>query len=167
MLADDHCLIHLNPTADGVVIPDHLRKEPTVSLKLSHYFAGSVQLREDRVEAELRFGATAFSCVFPYASIWAVSSVDGHLTVWEDRALHPSFPQMLRDSFAASVPSIKKVPVLTAVKKMEPALALQVAESSSKEIPELKTVKQDPNSQTDAQKNTKKSSQACWPMITV
>ena len=100
LLGDDHCLIHVNPSISGVIVPDHLRKEPTISFKLSHYFAGSVVLREDKVEAELRFGSSPVNCHFPYKSIWAVASITGELTIWEDRALHPSLPKLLKESMS-------------------------------------------------------------------
>jgi hypothetical protein len=102
LLADDHCLIHVNPTFPGTTVPDHLRKEPTVTMKLSHYFAGRVVLRETSVEAELRFGPSPFACIVPYEAIWAASSVTGELTVWEKRALHPSLPRMLKESLGAT-----------------------------------------------------------------
>ena len=126
LLGDDHCLIHVNPTVPGVLLPDHLRKEPTVSMKLSHYFAGRVVLREDKVEAELRFGSTPFACLIPYAAIWAATSVTGELTVWEKRALHSSLPRMLRDSMGTPPPAPAKKPkpsvALAAAPKLAPSV---------------------------------------------
>ena len=102
LLGDEYCLIHVNPTVSGVVVPDNLRKEPTVTMKLSHYFAGSVFLRDDRIEADLRFGSLPFNCQIPYEAVWAVSSMGGELTIWEDRALHASLAKMLRESMPAA-----------------------------------------------------------------
>jgi hypothetical protein len=119
LLGDDHCLIHVNPSYPGVIIPDHLRKEPTVTMKLSHFFAGRVVLRENRVEAELRFGASPFACIVPYEAIWAASSVTGALTIWEQRALHPSLPRMLKESVGMDVSPAHVAPAVAKAHKAE------------------------------------------------
>jgi stringent starvation protein B len=95
-LEDDHCLIHVNTTYPGVILPQHAKKEMTITLKLSYYFAGSVALRDDLVEAELRFGAAPFNCLIPYESIWAITSVAGVHKIWDKRSPSMALPILLR-----------------------------------------------------------------------
>lgn len=110
LLQDEYCLAHINPLVAGVVLPDHLKKEPTVTVKLSHYFAGVVSLGSSTVEAELRFGSSPVVCTFPYKAIWAVTSIDGKHTIWESRASNPILASLLKsESSDSSQPVIIEV----------------------------------------------------------
>jgi hypothetical protein len=102
LLQDDHCIVHLNTRSEGMVLPEVAKKEISVSLKLSHLFAGIVALRDTHVEAELRFGSFPFQCIIPYKGIWAVTSIIGTHTIWEHRAPNPALPILLKASSADS-----------------------------------------------------------------
>jgi hypothetical protein len=102
LLQDDHCIVHLNTKAEGMVLPEVAKKEISVSLKLSHLFAGIVALRDTHVEAELRFGSFPFQCIIPYKGIWAVTSILGVHTIWDHRAPNPALPILLKASSSDS-----------------------------------------------------------------
>lgn len=86
LLENDHILVHVLTGGDGVVIPDYLKSSPTVTLKLSRHFAGDLVVEEERINAELSFKGTFFSCIVPLNSIWGVSTPDGKSLVWPETA---------------------------------------------------------------------------------
>lgn len=96
LLKDDHCLVHINAATKGVTLPDHLAKNPTVTLKLSYYFAGTLLMNESDITVELRFGGIPFTCTIPYTAIWAVTSAGGFHTTFDEKAPHPSYPALLK-----------------------------------------------------------------------
>jgi hypothetical protein len=81
-LIDDYAMVHINPTAEGVVIPDFLKNSPTVTLKLSKLFRGKLIIEEELVETELLFSGSYFTCKIPFASIWGLTSQQGKHLVW-------------------------------------------------------------------------------------
>ena len=81
-LKQEYVLVHLNPKCKDVVIPDHLAADASVTLKLSRYFRGTMDVTEERVEAELLFGGSYFTCVIPLDAIWSCTSEDGDNPIW-------------------------------------------------------------------------------------
>ena len=81
-LKQEYVLVHLNPKCEDVVIPEHLAADASVTLKLSRYFRGNMDVTEERVEAELLFGGTYFTCVIPLKAIWSCTSEDGNNPIW-------------------------------------------------------------------------------------
>lgn len=85
-LSDEHALVHIAPQAEGVELPEHLTKNPTVTLKLSRYFRGKMEISETLVTAELLFGDTYFSCRIPLAAVWGLTSIRGQFLMWPESA---------------------------------------------------------------------------------
>lgn len=81
-LKQEYVLVHLNPKGDGVVIPDHLASDASVTLKLSRYFRGNMELTGERVTADLLFGGSYFTCIIPIDAIWSCTSEDGQNPIW-------------------------------------------------------------------------------------
>jgi stringent starvation protein B len=86
LLNDEQVLVHINPQRKGVVIPEHLVDNRTVTLRLSRYFKGDLTTDDDKVTAELLFGQQYQTCVLPWDSIWGASSMTGEDFVWADAA---------------------------------------------------------------------------------
>lgn len=86
MLSDEHVLVHLAPQAPGVELPDHLRRNPTVTLKLSRHFRGRMEISASEVSAELLFGERYFTCRVPLAAVWGMTSLRGQFLMWPDSA---------------------------------------------------------------------------------
>ena len=82
LLENRFALIHLLPAEEGVDLPDHLCHQTSVSLKISRFFRGKIELLSDRIETDLLFGQTYYSCTIPYRAIWAASSNEGETTTW-------------------------------------------------------------------------------------
>ena len=82
MLEDEYVIIHISPIAPGAVLPDHLTKDPMVTLKLSRLFRGAIELEENVILADLIFGDNYFTCHIPYTSIWGCTSASGKNIVW-------------------------------------------------------------------------------------
>lgn len=107
LLLEGYCMVHINPLFPGVVLPGHLRKNPTVTLKLSHHFAGIVSVTDSEIAAELIFGGSPFTCIIPIDAVWGVTSSSGVHTTWDDKAPDPVLLQMLK----GKTPPLKEVKV--------------------------------------------------------
>lgn len=86
LLDDEQVLVHINPATPGVVIPQHLAENRTVTLRLSRFFKGDLSLNEEHVTAELLFGPEYFTCVLPWDCIWGASSIRGQEYIWAEAA---------------------------------------------------------------------------------
>ena len=85
-LGDEHVLVHLTPQTEGVQVPVHLRENPTVTLKLSRYFRGQMNVTETEVTADLLFGSSYFECRIPFDAIWGLTSTRGQFLMWPSSA---------------------------------------------------------------------------------
>jgi stringent starvation protein B len=81
-LIDEHVLIHIKPDITGVTIPEHLTKQPSVTLKISKFFQGNLAMLEEQIETELKFSGQYFKCVVPYQAIWGVTTIKGENVIW-------------------------------------------------------------------------------------
>ena len=118
LLKDEYCLVHVNTMSSGVVLPEHLMKTPSVTLKLSYSFAGVVTVSETGVLAELRFGGVPFACVIPFKAIWAATSDAGINSVWEQNAPIEQLPALLRAG-AEQLTQKEPADIDTAIKEPE------------------------------------------------
>lgn len=96
LLQDEHCLIHVNTTFPGITLPDHLRTNPSVTLKISYYFSGALSVTDKEISTELRFGGNPFTCIIPIDAVWGATSFGGFHTTWDSRAPNPILPVMLK-----------------------------------------------------------------------
>jgi stringent starvation protein B len=86
LLNFEYILVFINTSVPGVVIPEYLKKEPTVTLKLSLHFEGKMEIYSDRVEAVLRFKGQYFPCSIPMNAIWGASTPKGSNYFWFEAA---------------------------------------------------------------------------------
>ncbi len=78
----DHVLVHLDSRSAGVKLPDHLRDNPSLTLKLSYLFQGTTTYDEEAVTTYLKFSGDYRECVLPWSGIWGLTSADGKQMVW-------------------------------------------------------------------------------------
>lgn len=109
-LLDEYVLVHINPKAPEVILPDNLLAQPTVTLKLSRLFRGNMQIKTDKVEAELLFGQNYFDCIIPFNAMWGLTTFKGENIIWGQSA-----PQPEVQTQAAAQPQVK-APFLRRVK---------------------------------------------------
>lgn len=86
LLNDEQVLVHINPQCQGVMIPNHLFDNRTVTLRLSRFFKGALTTDAEKISAELLFGQDYFSCQIPWNSIWGASSIRGEEFIWAEAA---------------------------------------------------------------------------------
>ena len=86
MLSEEHVLVHIAPHAIGVALPEHLQRNPTVTLKLSRHFRGRMTISPTEVSAELLFGERYFTCKVPFAAVWGMTSMRGQFLMWPESA---------------------------------------------------------------------------------
>lgn len=81
---EDYVLVHLDPKNKDLYVPEHLAGDPSITLKLSRYFRGNLELNSDTICAELLFGGEYFTCVIPYDCIWGCTSESGENIIWPE-----------------------------------------------------------------------------------
>ncbi|MBX7136514.1 MAG: hypothetical protein K1X83_00925 [Oligoflexia bacterium] len=86
LLRHEYALIHVCTRAAGVVLPSNLTAADTITLKLSHYFRGLLEVTEDKVNAQLLFGKDYFGCEIPLEAIWGITGFDGKNRIWPESA---------------------------------------------------------------------------------
>ncbi len=113
LLNDEQVLVHINPQRSGVIIPEHLHDNRTVTLRLSRYFKGDLTTDADKVTAELLFGSQYRTCIIPWECIWGASSMTGEEFVWADAAPEEILDMVLtqKGSRGAAAPQRREQPV--------------------------------------------------------
>jgi len=85
-LEEEYVLIHVNTADDLLNVPEYVKVKSSVTLKISRWFRGMMELYEDRVDADLLFNGSYFSCSVPLRAVWGITASDGQHTVWPDSA---------------------------------------------------------------------------------
>lgn len=84
LLDGEFVLVHLNTTVEGLIIPDNLKDNETITLKLSRWFRGAMTVEDDRIIAELLFDDSYFTCIIPFSAIWGLTGEKGENLLWPD-----------------------------------------------------------------------------------
>jgi len=118
LLKDDFVLVHVSTAAENVLVPEHLKKDPTVTLKLSRLFRGRLEMTESLITAELLFGNDYFTCEIPIASIWGMTGCRGKNEIWPESAPESILKEILTASLKEEgAVSEKKIPASKKPKK--------------------------------------------------
>lgn len=112
----DYVLVHLNPRNKDLVVPEYLCKDPSLTLKLSKFFRGKLDISEEQVSADLLFGGKYFTCKIPYDAIWGCTSEKGENLIWPENTpeevlksiLETALPREVSESTSANVIADKK-----------------------------------------------------------
>lgn len=83
-LDEEYVLIHLDPSVSGVALPDYLAEDQSVTLKLSRYFRGKLEITDKKVKAELLFNGDYCECTIPFTAIWGCTSEKGKNLIWPE-----------------------------------------------------------------------------------
>ena len=78
----DHALVHLDSTANDVEVPDHLKGNSSLTLKLSYLFQGETTTDEQGVVTYLKFSGNYFRCFLPWTAIWGLTGSDQKQLIW-------------------------------------------------------------------------------------
>lgn len=127
LLEQEYLLIHVNPLADGVEVPAYLKKEKTLTLKLSRLFRGTMSIEEEQelVTADLLFGGKYYTCRVPFHSLWGVTDVKGESLIWPDSippqmtmhlAVHNPVPKVSEEATQEKKETSSSKPALRRVK---------------------------------------------------
>ncbi|MCS6961113.1 MAG: hypothetical protein NZT61_01235 [Deltaproteobacteria bacterium] len=82
LLSFDYIYVFIDPTVEGVKLPEHVSGCPYVTLKLSRLFQSPMFIREDHIEAILKFNGQYFNCILPANSIIGAVTPAGHKIFW-------------------------------------------------------------------------------------
>ena len=98
LLNDEYVLVHINPSVDGLALPPHLKGNPSVTLKLSRLFRGTLKVEKELVSADLLFGDGYFTCLVPFEAVWGVTSSKGNNVIWPESTPPHILEQILAES---------------------------------------------------------------------
>ncbi|MCO6432116.1 MAG: hypothetical protein J5J00_14750 [Deltaproteobacteria bacterium] len=84
LINDEYFLVHLNTANESLLIPDYLKENGTVTLKLSRLFRGGIDLKESHIETSLLFNNEYADCLIPFEAIWGITSCKGENTIWPE-----------------------------------------------------------------------------------
>ncbi len=79
--------VHLDPRAQGVVVPAWFKKQPQLVLQVGLNMPVPIpdlRLDEEGMSCTLSFNRTPFFCVVPWQSVYAMVGDDGRGMVWPD-----------------------------------------------------------------------------------
>jgi len=82
----DYIYIFVNPKNGEVKLPENLKSQESVTLRLSRHFKGELKIEADHILAVLSFNSVYHACYLPYSCIWAVASPDGQTILWLEDA---------------------------------------------------------------------------------
>ena len=69
-------MVHLDARRPGVLVPEHLRKEPLLLLNMSYRFTPpDLTVSEWGVRQTLSFGGSRFTVAVPWSALYAVASL--------------------------------------------------------------------------------------------
>lgn len=79
--------VHLDPRADGVLLPKHLTQQPQVMLQIGLDLP--IPIPDLRVDGEglsgtLSFNRSPFHCTIPWPAVFALAGEEGRGMIWED-----------------------------------------------------------------------------------
>lgn len=134
-MQDDHVLVHLDSRKPGVQVPDYLKNNAGLTLKLSYLFQGKTEYNETGVTAYLRFSGDYFGCVLPWEAIWGLTASDGKNRVWTDDLPREVMIEAARAKFSEFTEK------LFSRKKKPEEKEDQAAEATGKKTPPLKRIK--------------------------
>lgn len=127
--------LHLDPRADGVVVPLQFKRQPQLLLDIGLNLPVPIPdlyLDDDKITCTLSFGGRPFYCILPWPSIFAMVGDDGRGMVWPE-SLPPevvaaqSMPKEAKPKLAAVPPpppseaKVEKEEKKPAAKKASPA----------------------------------------------
>lgn len=81
---DEFLLVHLIPYFEGVIVPEKYAEQSSLTLKLSYYFRGNLELTEDLITTELRFDGNYFTCSVPLDAVWGCTTLANKNFLWPE-----------------------------------------------------------------------------------
>ena len=123
-------MVHLDPRAEGVVVPSHLASDPTLRLNIAYGFnLPALEIDLEGIYAVLSFGGVNHGCTVPWVAVFALTMPDDKHA---GRLWPSSLPAELAEAAEALVEASGEAPAPEA-----PSLTLvdggEVAEASPEE----------------------------------
>ncbi len=93
-MQEDHVLVHIDARDEEVIVPEHLKDNPALTLKLSYQFQGRTTHDEKQICTFLKFSGNYVECVIPWARIWGLTNSKGKQQVWAEDLPSDVFAQL-------------------------------------------------------------------------
>ncbi len=92
----DHVMVHIDATMEKVIIPNNLKGNKSLTLKLIHLFQGRTESSDQGVNTYLKFSGKYFECILPWDSIFAITSESGEQKIWPN-SIQTALVQQIAD----------------------------------------------------------------------
>lgn len=109
LLEEGWVYLHLDPRIEGVLVPDHLRSQPSLILQIGYDMpvpVSDLDLSEQTLRATLSFSHMPFCCSLPWKAIFAMVAQDGRALLWPS-----DLPEEILNSDASEVHGGDEKPV--------------------------------------------------------
>ena len=96
LLERGNVFLHLDPRAEGVLVPAGHANKPQLVLQLGLHFAVPIpdlKIDERGVRCTLSFNRSPFLCILPWSAVYAMVAEDGQVTVWPTELPPELIPQ--------------------------------------------------------------------------
>ena len=87
LLQGPSMLVHLDPRRDGVVVPQHFRRQPQLVLQFGMNLVVPIRdldVNEEGLSGTLSFNRSPCWCYLPWSAVYALVGEDGRGMVWPD-----------------------------------------------------------------------------------
>ncbi|RMG43886.1 MAG: hypothetical protein D6719_02835 [Candidatus Dadabacteria bacterium] len=118
-LNDEYVLVHLDPSVPGTAIPPHLMHNSSVTLKLSRFFRGAMEVKDNEIHADLLFDNEYFNCIIPFSAIWGLTAFDGSNMIWPEATPKDVLKNLLKEATRENKPARKKASSKTKHKEIK------------------------------------------------
>lgn len=106
--SSDHIFVIIDPRKDNVVIPENLKKDPILKLKLSINFNGTTETNEIGIYTFLKFGGDYFGCELPWKSVFCITDDLSKNNIFHEDAPPEFLTQSLITGLAEFIKGKKK-----------------------------------------------------------
>jgi hypothetical protein len=81
---DEYVLLHIDSRNAEVIVPENLKGNFSLTLKISQFFQGETEIEDEQITSYLKFDSEYFKCVIPWDSIWGMTGASKQNKIWAE-----------------------------------------------------------------------------------
>lgn len=81
---DEYVLLHIDSRSPSVIVPETLKNNFSLTLKLSQFFQGETEIEDEQITSYLKFDTEYFKCVIPWEAIWGMTGASKQNKIWTE-----------------------------------------------------------------------------------
>lgn len=107
LLSRGDIYLQVNAPMQTVLVPDHLKDNHMLSLKMSMAFNYQPQCKHPGIEVTLKFDGIYFDCKIPWDSVWGVRAESGESHIFKESIPKEAAKQMAKSFFSDLAQKLK------------------------------------------------------------